>query len=282
MRINPNRPFLLEREEALKLIAVDLDGTLLTSSNTLTNFTKSTLIDACKKGHKLVIITGRDFYASNFIADMLEFEKYGGLVSSSNGGHVYSPKDKKVIISHMIDQDLAKEMIAYGKDLGFDFIIYNEGEILSDKEESYGIDFLAKKNKMPIRIVKDLDKKIDFSVNKVLFTADPKVIEKNKDKIAQKFAGKINPIHAMPQFLDCMPPGINKGRSIIEIADYYGIDHKDTYAFGDEINDIEMIKMAGVGVAMGNANTYIKEIADKIALSNDEDGIAHFVRENIL
>ena len=86
----------------------------------------------------------------------------------------------------------------------------------------------------------------------------------------------------MPQFLDCMPPGINKGRSIIEIADYYGIDHKDTYAFGDEINDIEMIKMAGVGVAMGNANTYIKEIADKIALSNDEDGIAHFVRENIL
>lgn len=86
----------------------------------------------------------------------------------------------------------------------------------------------------------------------------------------------------MPQFLDLMPKGINKGKSILEIADYYKIDHKDTYAFGDETNDIEMIKMAGVGVAMGNASEYVKKIADFVTKSNDEDGIAHFVNEFII
>lgn len=86
----------------------------------------------------------------------------------------------------------------------------------------------------------------------------------------------------MPQFLDCMPLGINKGKSILEIADYFSIKHEDTYAFGDEINDMEMIQMAGVGIAMANASNRLKKEADEITLSNDEDGIAYYIEKNLL
>ena len=86
----------------------------------------------------------------------------------------------------------------------------------------------------------------------------------------------------MPQFLDCMPLDINKGRSILEIADFFSIESKDTLAFGDEINDMEMIQMAGTGIAMANASETLKKEADFITLSNDEDGIAYYIEKNIL
>lgn len=79
-----------------------------------------------------------------------------------------------------------------------------------------------------------------------------------------------------------MPKGLSKGNSLLEIAKYYNIDQKDIIAFGDELNDETMIEVAGTGVAMGNVVEKIKEIADYITLSNDEDGIADYLEKFIL
>ena len=269
-------------EEELKLIGVDIDGTLLNSKNELTTRTKASLIKASRIGHKVAIITGRDFYAADFLAGELDFDKFGGLVSSSNGAHVYDMKAKKTIINHTIDPTLIREMIDFAKGLGFDYIIYHRGEILVENKRAHSLEFLAEKNKMPYRIIENLEEKIDFPLNKVLFSAEPSIINKNIEKFKEKFESRVNPIHSMPQFLDCMPLDINKGRSILEIADFFSIDHKDTLAFGDEINDMEMIKMAGTGIAMANASEILKKEADFITLSNDEDGIAYYIEKNIL
>lgn len=266
----------------MKLIGVDIDGTLLNSKNELTSRTKASLIKASKIGHKVAIITGRDFYAADFLAKDLDFDKFGGLVSSSNGAHVYDMKTKKTIINHTIDQTLIREMIDFSKELGFDYIIYHGGEILAENEHAHSLEYLASKNKMPYRIIENLEEKIDFPLNKVLFSAEPSIINRNIEKFKEKFENRVNPIHSMPQFLDCMPLDINKGRSILEIADFFSIESKDTLAFGDEINDMEMIQMAGTGIAMANASEILKKEADFITLSNDEDGIAYYIEKNIL
>ena len=83
-------------------------------------------------------------------------------------------------------------------------------------------------------------------------------------------------------YYEIMPKGLSKGNSLLEIAKYYNIDQKDIIAFGDELNDETMIEVAGTGVAMGNAVEKIKEIADYITLSNDEDGIADYLEKFIL
>lgn len=266
----------------MKLIGVDLDGSLLNSKNQISEGTKKTLIRSMEEGNKLAIITGRDFYAAEFLGKALAFDKYGGLISSSNGAHVYDMKEKKTIINHYLDYNLIKEMIAFGKSLGFDYIIYHKGEILAENDRTHSLEFLSQKNKMPYRIIGNLEYKIDFPLNKLLFSARPEIIEKNIEKFRDKFKKRVNPIHSMPQFLDCMPLGINKGKSILEIADYFSIKHEDTYAFGDEINDMEMIQMAGVGIAMANASNRLKKEADEITLSNDEDGIAYYIEKNLL
>lgn len=79
-----------------------------------------------------------------------------------------------------------------------------------------------------------------------------------------------------------MPIGISKGRSLREIADYYGIKNENTVSFGDELNDLDLIKNAGIGVAMGNSIDEIKAIADYITLTNDENGVADYINKKIL
>ena len=265
-----------------KLIAVDLDGTLLTSTNTISKKSKETIEKVLDFGHKVVIITGRDFYGSIKVARELFNRHYGGLVASSNGALVFDLAKNQPIINHTIPREVVKEMIAYGKSLGLDYLIYHDNKILAEKDDAYDLDFLSKKNKLEVEIIEDLADKLDFDLNKLLFSAKPSLIEKVKSDFEEKFKGKVNPIHSMPQFLDCMPAGIHKGRSLLEIADFYGIDHKDTLAFGDEINDETMIEMAGTGIAMANASDYVKNLADDICPTNDDDGIALYLEENIL
>ena len=265
-----------------KLIAVDLDGTLLTSTNTISKKSKESIEKVLDAGHKVVIITGRDFYGSIKVARELFYGHEGGLVASSNGALVFDLAKDKPIINHTIPREVVKEMIAYGKSLGLDYLIYHDNKILAEKDDAYDLDFLSKKNKLEVEIIEDLADKLDFDLNKLLFSAQPSLIEKVKSDFEEQFKGKVNPIHSMPQFLDCMPAGIHKGRSLLEIADFYGIDHKDTLAFGDEINDETMIEMAGIGIAMANASDYIKDLADDICPTNDDDGIALYLEENIL
>lgn len=265
-----------------KLIAVDLDGTLLTSTNTISEKSKESIEKVLDAGHKVVIITGRDFYGSIKVARELFDRHEGGLVASSNGALVFDLAKDKPIINHTIPREVVKEMIAYGKSLGLDYLIYHDNKILAEKDDAYDLDFLSKKNKLEVEIIEDLADKLDFDLNKLLFSAQPSLIEKVKSDFEEKFKGKVNPIHSMPQFLDCMPAGIHKGRILLEIADFYGIDHKDTLAFGDEINDENMIEMAGIGIAMANASDYIKNLADDICPTNDDDGIAIYLEENIL
>lgn len=265
-----------------KLIAVDLDGTLLTSTNTISKKSKESIEKVLDFGHKVVIITGRDFYGSIKVARELFDRHEGGLVASSNGALVFDLAKDKPIINHTIPREVVKEMIAYGKSLGLDYLIYHDNKILAEKDDAYDLDFLSKKNKLEVEIIEDLADKLDFDLNKLLFSAQPSLIERVKSDFEEKFKGKVNPIHSMPQFLDCMPAGIHKGRSLLEIADFYGIDHKDTLAFGDEINDETMIEMAGIGIAMANASDYIKNLADDICPTNDDDGIALYLEENIL
>lgn len=265
-----------------KLIAVDLDGTLLTSTNTISKKSKESIEKVLDAGHKVVIITGRDFYGSIKVARELFDGHEGGLVASSNGALVFDLAKDKPIINHTIPREVVKEMIAYGKSLGLDYLIYHDNKILAEKDDAYDLDFLSKKNKLEVEIIEDLADNLDFDLNKLLFSAQPSLIEKVKSDFEEQFKGKVNPIHSMPQFLDCMPAGIHKGRSLLEIADFYGIDHKDTLAFGDEINDETMIEMAGIGIAMANASDYIKNLADDICPTNDDDGIAIYLEENIL
>lgn len=265
----------------MKLIALDVDGTLLNSDHKINPKTRNSLIKALEEGNKVVIVSGRPTEAIRGLAAELEFDKHGGLISAFNGGSISNYQTGEKITNHTIDLDLAKEILRETKDLDLEIIIPNEGKIISDREEKYlaverdllGLEAIVDKN------IRDA---IDFPPNKLLFANDPEVLDKLIPILEEKYGDKTSLIRTQRFYYEIMPQNLSKGKSLLEITDYYGIDQKDIIAFGDELNDETMLEVAGVGVAMANAVDHIKEIADYITLSNDEDGIADYLETFVL
>ncbi|MDU3152999.1 MAG: HAD-IIB family hydrolase, partial [Anaerococcus hydrogenalis] len=115
--------------------------------------------------------------------------------------------------------------------------------------------------------------------NKIMFSQNPNLIDKDAKKLKDKFFEKTAQVKSTPYFYEIMPKGIDKGRSLKEIADYYNMSMDDVIAFGDEENDLTMIEMAGCGIVMGNGTDFMKSKADFITKTNDEDGIAYYLEK---
>ena len=265
----------------MKLIGVDVDGTLVNSKRVITEKTREALISAMKAGHKVVIVTGRPTAGARNLAEALDFDKYGGLISSFNGGAITDFATGKVLANHEMDHDLAVEMIKLAKDLPLETMVPYMDTVFSPKIGPY-TEGEAKTLRMKAKEVEDLDQTIDFPVNKILFAADPRLIDEPTNKIKEAFEDVTEQVKSARFYYEVMPRGLSKGNSLLEIAKIFNIDQKDIIAFGDEMNDETMIEAAGVGVAMGNAVSKIKEIADYVTLTNDEDGIAYYLDKFLL
>lgn len=265
-----------------KIIAVDIDGTLLNSKREITEKTKNTLIKAQDMGHIVVIASGRDPHGVFAFADILKFDKYNGLLSNFNGGRITNYQSKEILINHPLDFNLTCEILKFSEEnLDMNYIIYTDNGILTNSNKTYVIDEISQKAFTSYKVVPNLYETIDFSPNKIMYSQDPNLIDKDAEKLKNKFFDKTSQVKSTPYFYEIMPKGIDKGKSLVEIASYYNMDMKDVIAFGDEENDLTMIEMAGVGVVMGNGTDFMKKRADFITKSNDEDGISYYL-ENYL
>ncbi len=265
-----------------KLIAVDVDGTLVNSNGQITARTREALIAATKAGHEVMIVSGRATSGLRHQAKTLAFDKYGGVLSSFNGGELYEFKEKKVLSSHRMDYDLAMEILAFTKDLDLELMIFDRKYILTDRADGFYVKRESKIIDMEIKEIPDLRDRLDFAPNKFLFAQDPKKIDKPARELLKKFGDVTEQVKSSRFYYEVMPKGLSKGASIIEACKIFGIDIKDTIVFGDEMNDISMFEVAGTGVAMGNAVESIKNIADYVTKSNNEDGIAYYLENFVL
>ena len=264
-----------------KLIAVDVDGTLLNSKHEISEKTKNVLIRAIKEGHKVVIASGRQTAGIEFLAKKLEFHIHGGLVSGFNGGQIKDIKTGEIISNHTMDINLTKKIIDFSKDLDIEMMIPHEGKIYTNKKGQFYTQKEADILGVSLVIEPNLKDKINFPANKFLFAQTPEKIDSPAMKLYEEFSDVTEQVKSTRYYYEIMPKGLSKGNSLIEISNIYNINKEDIIAFGDEMNDESMIKMAGCGVAMGNAVEKIKEIADFITLTNDEDGIAHYLEKFI-
>ena len=265
----------------MKLIGLDVDGTLINTKKEITKRTKDSLIKAMNQGHKVAIVSGRPTAGVIDLAKDLEFETYGGLLSNFNGGMISDYKTKKILVSHTLDRDLALEIIDFTKDLDIEIMIPHMDNIYTRKAGEYAVEE-ARYLGLNLVVEEDLSKILDFAPNKFLFAKDPDKIDKVAQKIYQKFGAITEQVKSSRFYYEVMPKGLSKGKSLLEIAKIFSIDPEDIIAFGDEMNDASMLEMAGTGVAMGNAVEPIKKIADYTTLSNDEDGIAYYLEKFIL
>lgn len=264
-----------------KLIAVDVDGTLVNSKGEITSKTRDALISATRAGHEVMIVSGRPTYGLRKQAEELLFDEIGGILSAFNGGQLYDFKNKKVLANHPMDYNLAKEILEFSKKLDLEIMIPHGDYIFTDNADNFYSIRESGMLDMEVVAIADIRDSLDFAPNKLLFAQDPDKIDPESAKLFDKFGDRTVQVKSARFFHEVMPLGLSKGNSILEACKIFDIDRKDVIVFGDEMNDVSMFEIAGTGVAMGNAVDSIKNMADFVTKTNNEDGIAHYL-ENFL
>lgn len=265
-----------------KLIVLDVDGTLINSNGVITERTKKALIEAQKQGHKVVISSGRSPRGVMNFAKELKMDVYESYIANYNGAVVTDMKTMQEPINHKLTVNEVRDILQFADGLDIDYLIYYKDKVYVNSKDTIKLSEVTSKNQVEAVIIEDLSTSIDFEPNNILFSQDPSKIKEPSDILIEKYGNMYTTIFSESYFFEIMPKDVSKGSALLEIASYLGIAHEDTYAFGDNYNDLSMIEAAGNGVAMGNAVEDLKNKAKYITKSNNEDGIAIFIEKYIL
>lgn len=267
---------------AYEILVLDIDGTLTTSEKKITKETLDAIRIIQKRGHKVVLASGRPTPGIYPVADTLKMHKYGGYILSFNGAKIIDCTTKEVIYQKVLPPELLPEI--YDAAIKFDtgLITYDNEQVLVATEVDPYIEKEAKLNRLQYKKIPNFLDYVTFDVNKCLMTAEPEYLAKVEQLMKRRFAGRLSIYRSEPYFLEVVPLNVDKADSLSKLLDHLHLSREQMISCGDGFNDITMIEYAGMGVAMANAQQLVKDAADYITLSNDNNGIAHVINEFML
>lgn len=259
-----------------KLLAADMDGTLLNDESVLTERTRSAVRSAIDKGVLFVPSTGRPLRGVEFLnaafAEDLPFITFNGAV-------VITGKSKKVLFSKGLEPGFAAEIYKMGEERGLPVVMW-AGEELFVSRDCEAIRKYQSITGADMQIITDTDmlrQHDGAGITKMIWLADPsKPAEalRYQTEMNAFLKGRVNCHISRPYMLEFVGAEASKARALEEIGKIYGIDRSEMIAVGDSYNDVSMLEYAGLGIAMQNAPDDIKKICRYVTLSNNEDGVA--------
>ena len=259
-----------------KLIAIDMDGTLLTTEKKILQQTKEDLIYAFNKGVIVCICTGRGYPAAKRYVNQLGIDMPLILY---NGSRIRMSNDSNVIYNKTIELDVAKSVYETITRYKGTCCFWREDKLYFNKNDEYAA-YYEKLTTIKPTIVTEITDELLMNINKFIWCGDPKWLEEVQSSILNGLEG-INYFKSQPMFLEIVPPCVDKGQTLKELCNILGVNQNEVIAIGDEENDLSMIKFAGLGIAMANARQTVKECADYITLSNNENGVGEAVKKFI-
>lgn len=267
----------------IRVILLDIDGTLTNSKKQITPRTKEALLKAQEHGVTLVLSSGRPDQGLYRWAEELEMTTHGGLFVCFNGGKVINCQTKEVLYNHPLPVQDAKAVLEHVKQ--FDVVpVISKGEYMyvtnvfnHDLKIPHQVNILeyeSRGNGYLLCEVRDLAQFADFELNKILLYGQPEYLNEHYQEISEPFTNRLNAMFTAPIYYEFTAKNVDKATALHSALMPLGFKPEEMIAFGDAQNDISMLQYAGIGVAMGNAVEEVKQIADEITASNDEDGIA--------
>lgn len=262
-----------------KLLVLDLDGTLTNSKKEITRHTKETLIKAQEAGLKVVLASGRPTYGVAPLANELELQKYEGYILAYNGGKIIDWKTRELMYEKQLDSDLLPYLYRCAKENDFAIVTYENEYVLTEKPDDEYVLKEALLNVMKIKKVDNFLEAVKHPITKCLIVGEPSRLALLEKEMYEKLKDRMGVFRSEPYFLELVPKGIDKAQSLSVLLEVIGMTKNEMIAIGDGFNDLSMIQYAGLGIAMENAQDVVKQAADFITLSNEEDGVAYAVEK---
>ncbi len=266
------------------IIVLDLDGTLTNSKKELSERNRQALLAAQEQGATIVLASGRPTYGIEPIAQALKLKEFGGYILSFNGGVIIDCTTGRAIYQNTLPDELIMPLYEESKAAACTILSYDNELIFTEQgcEQNQYVAHEAFLNKMAVRVCDSFMEEVREPLPKCLAVGDPERVVELEQHLVSLYGSKMSIYRSEPFFLELVPLGIDKAQSLERLLQHIGAKREQMVAFGDGFNDLSMVEYAGCGVAMANAQQILLERANQTTLSNDEDGVAVWIEENIL
>jgi len=268
----------MRRDTLYKLIAIDLDGTLLNDKLEISPDTVKAIQKAVELGAVVTIATGRMFSSAKIFAKQLGIDVP---LITYQGAIIKDVHGEKAIYERLITPEIAEKLVEISRERKIHLQVYQD-DILYGAKESEKLVSYAEGVKVPYTVEPDLIKLAKKGFTKALFIEEPEVLDALQIELATLFGEHAHIAKSKERFLEVTHPEANKGAALLYLAGKLGIDQSEIIGIGDNHNDLELIQTAGLGVAMGNSVQELKDNSDYIALTNNEEGVLHVLEKFVL
>lgn len=264
-----------------KLIAIDMDGTLLKGDKTVSERTKETIKKAKENGKYVVLCSGRPIQGLTKYLHELEMMTDDDYVISFNGALVQYSKDSRIIGKTTLKGRDYKRLYEISQQLGVNIHAFSTKGLITPKKSKYTIRE-SEITTMDIHIVSIDEVDDNEDIWKVMMIDEGEKLDKVVENLDPSLHEEFTIVRSTPFFLEFLNTNSNKGTGVSILADSLGIKREEIICVGDADNDRHMIEYAGLGVAVDNATKEIKDISDYITSSNEEDGVAEVIEKYML
>lgn len=265
-----------------KMLVLDIDGTLTNNKKEITEYTRKIIVRMQKEGVIVVLASGRPGYGIRSAASQLLLEQYGGFILSYNGGRIMECSTGRIVYEKTIPAETVKHIYDRVKYTDAALMTYEEDAIITEEPDNQYVIKESFINQMQVKKVDNFSDYVKFSPVKCLVAADKEYLLGIENDLKSYFGEQLSIYRSEPYFLEIMSKNIDKAASLEYLLSYTGVDRAQTAACGDGLNDISMIKFAGLGIAMANAQEAAKQVCDYVTKSNEEEGVAYAIEHLIL
>ncbi len=268
----------------IKIIAVDLDDTLLKEDLSISDYTVSVLRKAAQKGIYIVIASGRTDNAILPYVRRLELAgtQEGRYIISQNGAVIVDLHARLPIYERFVDPSVLGYANNEAKKIGLFPEVYNESTIFVEQMNSW-TELDIKLSGLNVQVTPSFEEYLKKGHPKMIIPGEPEVVSALKNKLAPVIGSRCVMFTSKPYFLEIMPLACGKGEALEHLCGVLSIPREETMAFGDSWNDESMMRFAYHSVCMSNGLDGIKSISRHVtSFSHNEDGLARFIEEQVL
>lgn len=263
---------------SIKLIALDIDGTLTSGFRHVGEENRSAICEAQQAGVFVTLATGRGYLGSRPIWEALNVQ---GPVINYGGALITDTVSERLIRQHTLDAKTVSDALLFAKAQGVHIQLYQGDTVITEVEDGFVRRYTERLN-LPKRIDPDIARRTWENVPKMLAYVDPGIEDEMRARFSRHLSGRAGVSKTEPGFIEINSESATKGQALSDLAGILGVQREEVAAIGDSYLDMSMIAWAGDGVCVENGLDAVKEIADRMIPSCDENGVAYYIKHYVL